>query len=100
MSSVTDDGRLILLVVVQSEDGRKDPRVIVESEDQPNRILLETRIQREDGFQKQQGKFLKKSHLTCGKRILTRQQILSLCGRSQAVGQIWPSASRKRMVVP
>ncbi|KAK7413690.1 Platinum sensitivity protein [Neonectria punicea] len=38
-----------------TEDGRKDPRVIVESEDQPERLLLETKIQREDGFQKQQG---------------------------------------------
>ncbi|KAK9435369.1 suppressor of Mek1 [Metarhizium brunneum] len=37
-----------------TEDGQKDPRVIVESEDQPNRLLLETKIQKEDGFQKQQ----------------------------------------------
>lgn len=39
----------------QTEDGRKDPRVVVESEDQPERLLLETKIQKEDGFQKQQG---------------------------------------------
>ncbi|KAF4994438.1 hypothetical protein FGRMN_5768 [Fusarium graminum] len=37
------------------EDGRKDPRVVVESEDHPDRLLLETKIQKEDGFQKQQG---------------------------------------------
>ncbi|OAA60765.1 suppressor of Mek1 [Cordyceps fumosorosea ARSEF 2679] len=37
-----------------TSDGRKDPRVIVESEDQPERLLLETKIQKEDGFQKQQ----------------------------------------------
>ncbi|TWU72724.1 Platinum sensitivity protein [Metarhizium rileyi] len=37
-----------------TEDGQKDPRVIVESEDQPDRLLLETKIQKEDGFQKQQ----------------------------------------------
>ncbi|KAM3447335.1 hypothetical protein MY3296_008805 [Beauveria thailandica] len=37
-----------------TEGGRKDPRVIVESEDQPERLLLETKIQKEDGFQKQQ----------------------------------------------
>ncbi|XWW93859.1 hypothetical protein V2A60_001798 [Cordyceps javanica] len=37
-----------------TEHGRKDPRVIVESEDQPERLLLETKIQKEDGFQKQQ----------------------------------------------
>jgi hypothetical protein len=41
-----------------TDDGRKDPRVIVESEDQPERLLLETKIQKEDGFQKQQGKRL------------------------------------------
>ncbi|PTD04486.1 hypothetical protein FCULG_00001656 [Fusarium culmorum] len=37
------------------DDGRKDPRVVVESEDHPDRLLLETKIQKEDGFQKQQG---------------------------------------------
>jgi protein phosphatase-4 regulatory subunit 3 len=36
------------------DDGRKDPRVVVESEDHPDRLLLETKIQKEDGFQKQQ----------------------------------------------
>ena len=40
---------------IQTPEGQTDPRVIVESEDQPDRILLETKIQREDGFQKQQG---------------------------------------------
>ncbi|KAI0021054.1 DUF625-domain-containing protein [Xylariomycetidae sp. FL0641] len=38
-----------------SEDSQhRDPRVVVESEDQPERILLETRICKEDGFHKQQ----------------------------------------------
>ncbi|KAI1322253.1 DUF625-domain-containing protein [Xylariaceae sp. FL0255] len=38
-----------------NEDGdRRDPQVVVESEDQPDRILLETRISKEDGFHKQQ----------------------------------------------
>ncbi|KAF4592538.1 suppressor of Mek1 [Ophiocordyceps camponoti-floridani] len=37
-----------------TQDGPDDPRVLVESEDQPERLLLETRIQKEDGFQKQQ----------------------------------------------
>ncbi|OAA76991.1 suppressor of Mek1 [Akanthomyces lecanii RCEF 1005] len=37
-----------------TDNGRKYPRVIVESEDQPERLLLETKIQKEDGFQKQQ----------------------------------------------
>ncbi|PVH67687.1 hypothetical protein DL98DRAFT_555064 [Cadophora sp. DSE1049] len=31
-----------------------EPRVLVQSEDQPDRMLLETRICKEDGFQKQQ----------------------------------------------
>ncbi|KAH8912793.1 DUF625-domain-containing protein [Coniochaeta sp. PMI_546] len=39
---------------VPVEGGPKEPRVIVESEDQPDRLLLETRICKEDGFQKQQ----------------------------------------------
>ncbi|KAI0404211.1 DUF625-domain-containing protein [Xylaria palmicola] len=38
-----------------SEDGhQRDSQVIVESEDQPDRILLKTRICKEDGFHKQQ----------------------------------------------
>ncbi|KAI0114059.1 component of IIS longevity pathway SMK-1-domain-containing protein [Nemania sp. FL0031] len=37
-----------------TEDGQRDARVIVESEDQPGRTLLETRICKEDGFHKQQ----------------------------------------------
>lgn len=49
-SHITDTSLLL-----QTEDGRKDPRVVVESEDQPERLLLETKIQKEDGFQKQQG---------------------------------------------
>ncbi|KAJ5919702.1 hypothetical protein N7454_009537 [Penicillium verhagenii] len=32
----------------------QEPRIYVESEDQPNRVLLETRIGKEDGYQKQQ----------------------------------------------
>ncbi|KAK1506894.1 hypothetical protein CTAM01_03226 [Colletotrichum tamarilloi] len=39
-----------------ADDQRGDPRVIVESEDHPDRLLLETKICKEDGFQKQQGK--------------------------------------------
>lgn len=37
------------------DEGRaKEPRVVVDSEDEPIRTLLETRICKEDGFQKQQ----------------------------------------------
>ncbi|KAK3318415.1 component of IIS longevity pathway SMK-1-domain-containing protein [Apodospora peruviana] len=40
---------------VQIEEGQpKEPRVTVESEDHPNRLLLETKIVKDDGFQKQQ----------------------------------------------
>lgn len=38
----------------QSEDGQcRDARVMVESEDEPERLLLDTGVCREDGFQKQ-----------------------------------------------
>jgi len=36
------------------ENQPKEPRVIVESEDHPDRLLLETKIVKDDGFQKQQ----------------------------------------------
>lgn len=36
-------------------NGHEEPRVVVQSEDHPERILLETRIVKEDLFQKQQG---------------------------------------------
>jgi hypothetical protein len=40
----------------QFEEGQhRDPRVVVESEENPERLLLETKICKEDGFQKQQG---------------------------------------------
>ncbi|KAK0665879.1 component of IIS longevity pathway SMK-1-domain-containing protein [Cercophora samala] len=41
--------------VTIQEDQTKEPRVVVQSEDQPDRLLLETKIVKEDGFQKQQG---------------------------------------------
>ncbi|KAK4193870.1 component of IIS longevity pathway SMK-1-domain-containing protein [Podospora australis] len=40
--------------VVIEEGQPKEPRVIVQSEDQPDRLLLETKIVKDDGFQKQQ----------------------------------------------
>jgi hypothetical protein len=41
---------------MQVEDGApRDARVIVESEEEPDKLLLETKICKEDGFQKQQG---------------------------------------------
>lgn len=37
------------------DDPQDEPRIYVESEDQPDRMLLETRIVKDDGYQKQQG---------------------------------------------
>ncbi|CAK7236548.1 Platinum sensitivity protein [Sporothrix bragantina] len=43
---------------IATEDGEvREPRIIVESEDAPDRLLLDTRISHEDGFQRQQGKW-------------------------------------------
>jgi hypothetical protein len=39
----------------EQDGGREEPRITVEAEDLPERLLLETRISKEDGFQKQQG---------------------------------------------
>jgi hypothetical protein len=42
--------------ISQKQDGgHEEPRITVEAEDPPERLLLETRISKEDGFQKQQG---------------------------------------------
>lgn len=43
-------GQLTDIVSLQDE-----PRIFVESEDEPQRMLLETRISKDDGYQKQQG---------------------------------------------
>lgn len=40
------------------DDTPREPRVIVESEDQPDRVLLDVRICKEDGFQQQQDTLL------------------------------------------
>ena len=42
---------------------QEEPRVLVQSEDEPDRMLLETKICKEDGFQKQQGIFVR--HIYC-----------------------------------
>ena len=33
-----------------------EARIYVQSEEEPNRMLLETKIQKDDGYQKQQGR--------------------------------------------
>jgi hypothetical protein len=43
---------LAALILVFQQD---EPRIYVESEDQPERMLLETKIVKDDGYQKQQG---------------------------------------------
>lgn len=45
----------LLTRVTQGDGEREDPRIVVQSEEAPDRLLLETRICKEDGFQKQQG---------------------------------------------
>lgn len=46
----------VLTPIPQNEVTRQEePRVLVQSEDEPDKILLETRICKEDSFQKQQG---------------------------------------------
>ena len=46
----------LLTPIVQNEGNhQEEPRVVVQSEDEPEKILLETRICKEDTFQKQQG---------------------------------------------
>ncbi|KJR82464.1 uncharacterized protein SPSK_03731 [Sporothrix schenckii 1099-18] len=41
---------------VTNDDGEvSEPRIVVESEDAPDRLLLDTRIHHDDGFQRQQG---------------------------------------------
>ncbi|KAJ4416445.1 Platinum sensitivity protein [Neurospora sp. IMI 360204] len=47
-------GFCIAQFVPVQENQPKEPRVLVESEDHPDRLLLETRIVKDDGFQKQQ----------------------------------------------
>lgn len=47
---------VVLTPIVQNEANRQEePRMLVQSEDEPDKILLETRICKEDSFQKQQG---------------------------------------------
>ena len=64
-----------------------ESKVYVESEDQPERLLLETKITKDDGYQKQQGMDLHQGDPWHG-RPLMAEQTLSLCGRSK-VEQIW-----------
>lgn len=37
-----------------TDASQDEPRIFVESEDQPDHMLLETKIQKDDGYQKQQ----------------------------------------------
>ena len=64
-----------------------ESKVYVESEDQPERLLLETKITKDDGYQKQQGKNLHQEDTSHGRQLIAGQ-ILSSCGRSK-VERIW-----------
>jgi len=41
------------MLTLRKQDG--EGRIFVQSEDDPQRMLLETKISRDDGYQKQQG---------------------------------------------
>jgi hypothetical protein len=49
---------------LQGNGVREEPRITVEAEDPPERMLLETKICKEDGFQKQQGAHAKLALVT------------------------------------
>jgi protein phosphatase-4 regulatory subunit 3 len=53
---------------------QEEPRVLVQSEDHSDRMLLETRICKEDGFQKQQGTFV--SHHISSPRLISSLETL------------------------
>ena len=42
---------------ISDTSGNEEAKIYVESEDEPERLLLETRIGKDDGYQKQQGEY-------------------------------------------
>lgn len=60
----------------------KEPCVIVESEDQPDRLLLQTKICKEDGFQKQQGMLRNEINITEGKMLTVIDRDLDCVDRA------------------
>ena len=48
-----------------------ESKVYVESEDQPERLLLETKITKDDGYQKQQGMDLPQGHFRHRRPLMT-----------------------------
>jgi hypothetical protein len=70
--------------------------VTVESEDQPERLLLETKIIRDDGFQKQQGSSFGTVRLFTA--VSDSSQIPSLYGPRTT--STWPSASKNQRAAP
>ena len=48
-------------------EGQDEPRILVQSEDEPDRLLLETRIGKDDGYQKQQGMM---DYVLCAAKVL------------------------------
>ena len=71
---------LLISSRAQNDTSRQEePRVLVQSEDEPERMLLETRICKEDGFQKQQGTFLP-SHLFLARLTLFSRYSNSMDG--------------------
>ena len=52
-----------------------ESKVYVESEDQPDRLLLETKITKDDGYQKQQGMDLPQGDSWHGRALMTEQTL-------------------------
>ena len=55
---------IAMLMLSSTQD---EPRIFVESEDQPDRMLLETKISKDDGYQKQQGLIIGAIHALYGR---------------------------------
>jgi hypothetical protein len=45
------------LSICLTNTAQEEPRIHVQSEDEPERMLLETKITKDDGYQKQQGPY-------------------------------------------
>ena len=64
-----------------------EPRIYVESEEQPERMLLETRVGRDDGYQKQQGRGERGLHGYALAEV--ELQIHLSCGLSSPMARTW-----------
>lgn len=70
-----------------------EARIHVQSEDEPDRTLLETKIAKDDGYQKQQG--APPAPPAISDRVLMLSQIRSSCGQNR-MSPTWRSAFRSQ----